>query len=1020
MTEWIPRFSVQRPVTVVTAFMVILVVGMVALNKIPVQMMPSGWNIPMLWVWAPWRDSTPLEAEARVVRPLEQQLATVPGIKHVDSTASSDNSSIQLEFYGSTSMDVAYNDVMDRLERAASELPTDIRQTYLWRFNPDDEPVIWAGVSIPEGAPDAWLTLDRNLRRKLQRIPGVGRVEVWGVSEPSIWVDFRRDALTAHRVDLATLVARLSTDNFQIASGRVEDQGAIRIVRGLSRFEDLAELRSYPVQEGVVLSDVADISYMAASRADINRIAGQEGAAFTVNKESTANTVQICEELRQALADLEQDPKLKGYHFPIFFDQGQLVEEALWNLEESAIEGGILAVLVLILFLREWRITLLITATIPASLLLTVILLYFQGRTLNLLSMLGLMLAVGMVVDNAVVVVETIYRRRQGGEDPVKAAISGTAEVLLPITLSTLTSIVVFLPVILMSGDTTSALFLSEIGMPVVYIQVGSLLITLLFTPLSTVWLGAQKVHADPAWVLWLGAKVDMWVARILKYPMDSLMGIIGVLVLTLVVPVQAVDCGGGASSAMSDFSVRFEVPSSFTYSERLDTVTAIEKVITDHQERWGVRVYFSRLRSGDRSGRINVYLNENKGQIPKEEIISEARAALPDLPGVKASIGKSDNSQRDQNNVRIDVYGDSTAVLATLAEEMERRMRSVEGVITVYTGAVTSGSDEVRLVVERTRAATMGLTATSVGQTVSFAMRGLPLPSWYNADREVSVVSRFRLEDRSSVKEVLDLSMLSPVSRGWVPLSGVVSASVGKGWGTIVRRDGQTSLGVTAEFSDKISPEEAYARVEGALEGMAFPVGYGRARGSEWKELLEDQQSQQLAMLLSIVFVFLIMGVLFESFLVPMAVITTVPMALFGVWWGLYLSDTAFDAMAGVGTIILIGIVVNNGIVLVDVIEELRREGMPRDEALRRAVGLRLRPILMTALSAVVGVIPMALGTATFVGIPYAPMGRVVASGMVVATFLTLFFVPYLYAQLDDMRAGGGRWLAYIWPRSR
>ncbi|HND00348.1 MAG TPA: efflux RND transporter permease subunit, partial [Myxococcota bacterium] len=338
--------------------------------------------------------------------------------------------------------------------------------------------------------------------------PGVGRVEIWGVDEPMVWVDFRRDALGEHGVDLAALMGRLASDNFQLASGSLEDRGAIRLVRSLSRFDQLEELKNYPVQEGLRLSDVADIRYEAAARADINRIEGKNGAAFTVNKESSANTVELCAELVRTLAELEKEPELAGYQFPIFFNQGHMVEEAVDNLIESALEGGILAVLVLVLFLREWRITALIVATIPASLLLTVIVLYFQGRSLNLLSMLGLMLAVGMVVDNAVVVVETIYRRRQGGQDPVTAAIEGTAEVLLPITLSTLTSIVVFLPIILMS-DSTSSMFLSEIGMPVVYIQVGSLLITLLFTPLSTVWLGNRTIHEDPRWVRWLAAKVD-------------------------------------------------------------------------------------------------------------------------------------------------------------------------------------------------------------------------------------------------------------------------------------------------------------------------------------------------------------------------------------------------------------------------------------------------------------------------------------------------------------------------------
>jgi HAE1 family hydrophobic/amphiphilic exporter-1 len=503
----------------------------------------------------------------------------------------------------------------------------------------------------------------------------------------------------------------------------------------------------------------------------------------------------------------------------------------------------------------------------------------------------------------------------------------------------------------------------------------------------------------------------------VLKRPVDTFVGVAGMLILTLVVPFQAVDCGGEDEGGLSDFSIRFTVPSAFTYSERVAVVEKLEKVVAEHKEEWGVRVYYARLRSSNTRGSMTVYLND-EGTIPKDQVLKQAKTMLPDLPGVEMTIGWSEQRDRQSGKVKIDLFGDQTEVLAVLSEEVERRMRGVEGVLGVHTDVETGGSEEVRLSVDQELAARVGLNATAVGRTVAFAMRGAPLPSWYRADREVQVYSRFRLEDRENVSRVLDFSMPSPVTGEAIPLSSLASSSIGKGWGSIRRRDGQTSLGITADMDPEIPPEEAYARVEASLGDMSFPPGYGRERGSEWKEHLEDQAAQQLALLLSVVFVFLIMGVLFESFALPLTVITTVPMAMLGVWWGLYFTGTGFDGMAAVGLIILIGIVVNNGIVLVDVITELRAQGMERDEALKKAVGIRLRPILMTALSATVGVLPMAVGDSTFVGIPYAPLGRVVASGMIVATVLTLFFIPYLYAVIDDMRQAQGRWLAYVLNR--
>lgn len=303
-----------------------------------------------------------------------------------------------------------------------------------------------------------------------------------------------------------------------------------------------------------------------------------------------------------------------------------------------------------------------------------------------------------------------------------------------------------------------------------------------------------------------------------------------------------------------------------------------------------------------------------------------------------------------------------------------------------------------------------------AIGRLVSFAMRGAPLTPIFLGEKEVQVVTRFGVEDRSSVDKLLAFELGN--RGGAVPLANLLDAEVGRGWGSIQRSDRATALGLTVELAPDTAKDVAYTRVEAALGAMEWPRGYGVDRGDDWAEQMASDQARNLALLLSITFVFLIMGVLFESFLLPLTVIMTIPMAMFGVYWGLWLTGTPFDAMAGVGFVILIGIVVNNGIVLVDVVTELRAQGVPRDEALRRAVGLRLRPILMTALSAVMGVVPMAFGSSTFVGIPYAPLGRVILCGMVVATVLTLFFVPYLYAVLDDLRAAGGRWFAYVWPR--
>jgi HAE1 family hydrophobic/amphiphilic exporter-1 len=1015
---WIPRFSVHRPVTVLTLFSVVLVVGFIAWFRIPVQMMPAGWVSTRLWLWVSYDDSTPLETEARIVRPLEEQISTVGGIKHLEADAESDGASLSLEFHGDVDMDEAYNAVGDRVERAMAELPDDVERVWIWRFDPSDEPVIWAGVSAPPGMSDEdmhFLT-SRVIQKRLERVPGIGRVDVWGVPEPVVWIDFDRDRLMAHGVDLMSVIGRLGGDNVQLGAGRVHDRGEVRYVRSLARYGSLDDLRRWPIGDGLVLTDIAEVRYAPAASADISRIEGNEAAAVAINKESSANTLEVCEATRAVFAELEADPRLEGWKFHTFFDQGLLIERSLRSLYKAAVEGGVLAVVVLAFFLREWRVTTLIASTIPSSLLLTVTVMYFAGGSLNLLSMLGLMIAVGIAIDNAVVVVEAILRRRQLGQEPVTAAIDGTSEVLLPVVLCTLTSSIVFLPVILMSGDADFSFFLGALGLPVVYVHVASLLITLLFTPLSTVWLSSAIIAPDGRWLVALSARVTGLLQRVLRNPVDSFVGVLAMVVLTLLLPAQGVSCEDGADGNIDDFAIRFEVPSRFTYAERLATVEAFEAVAVENRERWGVRTWRSRLGSDSNRGRLYVYLEEDDGAgMSRDEVLADAAKRLPDLPGVTATVGHGDGEGSEQRRISLSVVGEDSETLAALAAEVGRRLRSIPGVLSVADEVHGGGQEEIVLRVQRDAAARYGVSASNIGRLVSFAMRGAPLSPWVVGERDVRIFTRFGEADREDVDRLLDFEIGSRT--GGVALRGLVDPEPGKGWGSISRRDRKTELGLTVELDDDAERGAVYEAAMAALADMDWPEGYGPERGDEWLEQQESDRAQNSALLLSVVFVFLVMGVLFESFLLPLTVIVTVPMAAFGVYWGLWLTDTSFGPMGGIGMVVLIGIVVNNGIVLVARVTELRHEGLDRETALVEAVRQRLRPILMTAVTAIVGILPMAVGNETFVGIPYAPLGRVVAFGMGAATLLTLFFVPWVYTQLDDLRLAGARWLAFAWP---
>ena len=778
------------------------------------------------------------------------------------------------------------------------------------------------------------------------------------------------------------------------------------------------DLESFPVKEGVVLRDIADIQLRSAYSLTIDRINGEEAAAVAVRKESAANSVAVAEEVEKAFAELSKDPRTEGANFFVFFSQGELIDGSIDTLTETAITGGFFAVIILFAFLREWRMTLLIAASIPFSLLITVGLLYFQGYSLNLLSLMGLMLAVGMVVDNAIVVVETIYRHRAEGSDIRTAAIQGTAEVNLAILLSTMTTMVVFLPVILMSENARFGFFLSVLGMPVVYALGASLIVALLFAPLATRYMGEAQIREDARWLVWLSDRYGRVLAWVTAHRVDAAMALFAMGLLTVTVAVPGVQCTSTADENLNDFAIRFEVPPQADPYDRDDIVKVFEGLVEAHRDAWGVRVYRSRLGGEDMDGQITVYLKQD-GPMEREDVMDAVRELLPtDLPGVTSTVGwdgPMDGGAGGAQQMQLRIYGEDLDTLVGLSEEVARRTRSVDGIVNVHRDVENNGSSEVRLRVDRDATARYGVSATEVGRLVAFAMRGSSFPDIRDGDREVPISGRFSLEDRSDLDKLLNFDVWSPVTMSMVPVASLTDVEYGKGPATVRRNDRRTSTTVTLELEEDANMEEVSAGLGAALDDMAFPRGYswssdGYQRGQE-----EEDAAMGLALLLSVVFVYLLIGVLFESWVLPMSIVTTIPMAMMGAMWFLYATDTPMDSMAGVGLVILVGVVVNNGIVLVDLITQLRAEGMSRDDALVEAGRRRLRPILMTALTTICGLLPMAMGSSSFIGIPYAPLGRTVIGGLLAGTLLTLLFVPYLYSLLDDLRDAAGVWLAMV-----
>ena len=1001
----LPRFALSRPVTVSMVLLAVLVLGAIAWTRIPVQLMPTGFDYPYIWVWMPYAGSTPRETERQIVQPVEDALETLPGVREIDSRAGQNYARFRLEFDQDTDMDEAWGGLVDRMERTRAELPDDFDQYYVYRYNPEDEPILWAAISIPEGTEDPAYMIETHVQKRLERVPGVARVEYHGANRARVYVDFNREALDRHNVSLYAVMQSLQSDNFTMPSGEVEEDGRVVLVRSMATFEGRDQIAELPIGGGLRLQDVAEVVVAQPLNTSIHRVNGDNAASIDVFKESGANTIEVCARVQEAIDELEADPELAGFKVHRFFDQGDLIMESINNLKNTALQGGFLAVIVLLFFLRRIRVTILIALAIPLSLLMTVVIEYFAGESVNVLMMMGLMLAVGMTVDNSIVVVEAIYRRRELGQEAVYAALHGTAEVALAILAATLTTVVVFLPLILMSDDAQFSFFMGKLGLPVCWALFCSLLVALVFVPLATVKFGGAPPAKPSRIVRWATVKYEALLAVTLRKRPTAFV-ILVVSLWSMSIPMKHIKKSDEGSGGIIDFVISMEFPNSFTTAEVDEAIGKYEALLEDKRDEWRIRAVRARRWGGSQRGFIMAFMDKReRGDITKEEISEQLPELIEqiDNPGVKAWVGWRRNRQGDAGSVSLQLTGEDSERLVELGDEIVRRLKDVPGLLGVEAEIDERGADELHVLVDRERAARYGVSPATLARTVAFGFRGMGLRPVLMEGREVEMQAGYRLEDRRDVARLEDFPVFSPL-QGQVSLATVADLEFARGFGTIHRENRKTSLRISVTLEDE-DMGAAFGKIGQALSTLKLPRGYEWNPGRRWDRMEEQDRARKFALLMSVCFVFLLMGMLFESFWTPLAVILSIPFAFVGVYWGLLITGTTFELMAGIGLVILVGIVVNNAIVLVDRVQQHRDAGMERDAALLAGGRERFRPIVMTAATTIVGLLPMAIGKAGVVGIPYFPLARAVIGGLLASTVLSLLLVPLFYTYLDDFK---------------
>ena len=1026
----LPRLSVGRPVTVMMILLCTLVLGAIAYSRIGLQLLPSGAESTYMSISANFGSSTnPFEVENQLTRPLEEMLRTVSGLKQIRSRTRRSQSYFQLVFDQRTDMKLAYAQVRDRIERTMPLLPETVRRIEIFKFSEEtDIPILWFTFNIPESIEDPYHFAESRIKRSLERIDGVAKVEFWGPREKRIYIDFNRQQLQALKVDLYGVTESLRNDNFALSSGYLEDGGTRHLVRSVARFNSLEGIVNLPLGAGGIrLGDVASVSYQPRNEMFVLRTDGQPSTFMAVWKESMANTVDVSSNVARVLKDgLAHQPGLEWLDFNILFNQGSHIYEAITNIQETGLWGGLFAVLILFFFLRSLRMTSIITLAIPLCLLFTVIVIYFMGWSLNLITLLGMTISIGMVVDNSIVVVENIFRMRQEGLDSRQAAIRGASEVSLAITLSTLTTIVVFLPLILMSGDKKFAFMMFRIGLPVMVALLASLLVALYFIPLGTVRMSPKKQTRERTVISWLNKRYQAVLSWTLNHRLDTSI-ILALILISTFYPMTRMKKFGRDWQVREQIRIQVDPPEYISWQRSQAIFRKIEDFLTERKELYGVKSIT--VRHYPAWGQFEMYRPIEKVQwyeiayrgirkklgihadstMSYSEVVRELNDSLPQFPDVRTTVNYQSNSDGDPMFNFI-LYGDDTGTLIELAREVKRRLEGIEGLTGVYVD-IDTGEQEVHVQVDRNLAGQYGLDSRRIASTVSYAGQEMRLSEFRTPEKEIQMFLRFSDTDSTSIQKLSSLPIYSP-SGTQVPLSTVTDFSVQKGKYQILRENGKTYIHLTAT-AKKDDMKELFARVDEAMQGFEMPRGYSWNKGSYIDEQRDQQKAQNFGIILGLIFVFLLMGLIFESFILPLSVIIAVPFSFCGSFWALYLTDTTFEIMSMMALIIMIGVVVNNAIVLVDTIKLYRARGMERTEALLEAARHRFRPILMTAATTIGGLIPIAVGGARLLDVSYAPMGRTMIGGLVTSTLVTLIAVPLLYTFFDDLRQYGARIIA-------
>ena len=1016
----LPEFAIRRPVTVLMIIVSLVVLGAVALTRLPLAFMPD-IREPELYVQLPYSNASPEQVERMIVRPVEDAVGSVKGLRSMWSRCGDDGGRIRLEFDWGADLDMARVEVLERVDRIRSELPDDmgdIQVTGDWDSREADSPIVEGRLSSPRDLSQSYDLLERKIIRPLERVPGVAQVRLDGVSPREVRVNLRVADLELHNIDVRDVWRALQGGNFDQSLGEITAGETRFALRTLGTLASEEEIKNLPLRsDGLRLADVADVLYREPPLEYGRHLDGNFAIGVSVTQESKANTVEVCDAIDAAIIKMGDDPELEGVNFLVWFSQGDEIKKTLRDLTFTGIFGSILASLVLYGFLRRVSTTLVAVSCIPFSLIVTCGIVWSQGRTLNTLTLLGLIVGIGMLVDNAVVVMENIFRHRELGLGRMESARIGAREVTTAVVAATLTSVIVFIPLVF-NKPSEMNIYIKELAITVCFTLLASLFISQTLIPLATAWYIKPKPHKRGRIMAGLEKRyVGLLDFMLRKRWLAVAIGL--AVVLSAAWPFTKIDMNFDASETELFVTFRYDFSEEATLERKEEVITQVEKIIEPHREALKARSIYSFW--SDRWSMTRIYLHE--GEANEENIAAvrdTLRGLLPEIAGIELSVQENSmgwRRHRGRGGVGFQIVGDDTETLMALADEAIERVAAIPGLNDVQ-ARHSEAKTEMHITPNRELAARYEVAPNQISEVIGLTFRGRRLRRFRSDEGEREMRLTLDERDTESLSQLSNLS-LHTESGTQVPLASIADFIEVPGRESIERDNRMTSVWVTGKYKEG-KREDYMPLVEEAMAGMAMPFGYSWTFG-EWESRRQEQSKEFLTnLLLALMMVFMVMAGLFESVRQAIALMVALPFAIAGAVWTLYMTGTSFDQPAAIGLLLLIGIVVNNGIVMLEHINQYRRAGMERGEAMRRGGRERLRPIVMTAVTTLIGLVPIVVQKPSLGGVYYYSMALVIMGGLFVSTFLTTLLLPSMTTLVEDGFGTVGRVLSRLIPRRR